>query len=152
MALVTLQEVKNYLKLQSGTAEDSMLTHLISAAQSEMEVRRNRKIEYGVYVETFNGNCNDLFLLAFPIQSVISIKESGVTVSADSYKVDKRTGRIEGCFGGGLGSIEVEYAGGYWTDTQNAPPAGVQALPADIKQDCLEYVAYLYNDRSGRRD
>lgn len=148
MALVTLQEVKDYLKLPTGTAEDSMLNHFILAAQAELETRHNRKLEYRTVTETFNGGCDRLFLSTYPVYSIASIKIDGVTMDASSYEWNPRTGVVLGYFG--LGSVQVEYTGGYWTSTDPVP-AGVQTLPSDLKHECLEYVASFYMHRGDQR-
>lgn len=149
MALITKDDVKAYLKLASGTAEDDMLDHLIAAATSEMEIAHHRKFEYGSHTETVEGGRHTLFLQAIPVQSVTSIMADGIELGLSSLSLNKEQGLLRGYFP--YQEITVTYEGGFWTDPVNPAPDGVPVLPADIKHECLERVAYLYEYRQGRR-
>lgn len=151
MALVTKDDVKAFLKLDSGTAEDTMLDHLIAAATAEMEQIHNRIYEYGTYIETFNGGEVFLFLKAYPVKTITSVTVDGTTLSSDDYKLDSQRGLLQGPWTKGLSNIQVQYDGGFWTDPNTQPPAGVPSLPADLKHECLERVAFLYENRGGYR-
>jgi hypothetical protein len=152
MALITKEEVKAYLKLDlTSTEEDAMLDHLIAAATAEMERDHRRNYEYGSYLETFNGGDPSLFLHAYPVHSITSISISGKAISASNYRLDSSRGIVNGSWPKGFNHIEVQYQGGFWTDPSNPAPSGVPLLPADIKHECLERVAYLYENRRGRR-
>lgn len=151
MALVTISEVKDFLKLDPNqTLEDNMLQHLINAATAEMERDHDRVLEYTTgRVEIHSGGANTfLFLKAFPIQEITEVKVDGVVIT--DYEVNKERGILKGFWPCGTDNIQVTYSGGFWTDT-TPPPSGVQMLPADLKHECLERVAYLYENRRGRR-
>lgn len=149
MALITKDDVKAYLKLYSGTAEDAMLDHLIEAATSEMEQAHHRKYEYGTHTETLAGRKRYVFLHAFPVQKIHSVVADGRTLSPSQYDLNRDSGILEGHWP--YEEIVVTYEGGFWTDPENPAPDGVPVLPPDIRHECLERVAYLYQHRQGRR-
>lgn len=154
MALVTKTEVKDYLRLDKySTAEDAFLDDLIAAAQAEMEVKHGRRLEYqSSIVEKYNGQGEaQLFLKCYPVVSVTQVKVDGTVLNSTNYDIDPEKGILYGCWEEGFQNIEVTYSAGYWTDKATNPPAGVSRLPADIHHECLELIAYLYENRGGRR-
>jgi uncharacterized phiE125 gp8 family phage protein len=154
MALVTIAEVKDFLKLDPNqTLEDAMLTHLINVATAEMERDHDRVLEYTTgRVEVHSGKAGCyLFLKAYPIETITEVLVDGVALSNTEYEVNKAQGILKGFWPRGMDNIQVTYNGGYWTDPGTQPPAGVQMLPFDLKHECLERVAYLYENRGGRR-
>ncbi|AUS10132.1 hypothetical protein C1X05_15715 [Laceyella sacchari] len=153
-ALVTLQEVKEYLKLDlMSQLEDKVLQHLIAAATAEVEQKHGRGLTYRETVETHSGTGDGkLFLRAYPVVSISSVTVNGAEVPPSAYRVEKHTGILHGAWPAGVDNISVSYKAGYWTDFQNPPPSmDIPMIPMDLKHECLELVAYLYENRGGVR-
>jgi uncharacterized phiE125 gp8 family phage protein len=139
--LLTVSEVKAYLKIAAHiTEEDAMLTHFIQAAQSETEMVRGCILEQPAspITETIVSQGEDILLKAYPVQSITSVKVDGVTTN--DYTLRSTTGILSGSFPTGS-TVEVTYTGGFTTTT----------LPAHLKQELLERVAYRYENRRGTR-
>lgn len=139
--LLTVSEVKDYLKIAAHiTEEDAMLTHFIQAAQSETEMVRDRILEQPTspLTETFVSQGEDFLLKAYPVQAITSVKVDGV--ATNHYRLRPTTGILSGAFPKGS-MVEVTYTGGYTAST----------LPAHLKQEILERVAYRYENRRGTR-
>lgn len=153
--MLTKDEVKAYLKLDStDTSEDSMILTFISAAQEEMQADHGRQLEYRSRTEPINGPGDTLlFLQAFPIAEVASVKVNGQTLRDSEYEVDQARGMLKGHWPTGVRNIEVIYKGGYWFDLTTPPPAGENPpiLPSDLKLEALEKVAAMYENRRGQR-
>jgi uncharacterized phiE125 gp8 family phage protein len=139
--LLTIAEVKAYLKIPTQvTEEDAMLQHFIQAAQSETELVRDRILEQpgSPITETIISKGEDILLQAYPVESISSVKVDGVETT--NYTLRPATGILSGSFPAGA-EVEVTYIGGFTTTT----------LPAHLKQELLERVAWRYENRRGTR-
>lgn len=167
--LVSLQEVKEYLKLDpSSTLEDGMLELFIQTAQEEMEILHDRKFEFNetqgdtvIPHEEFLSGPGDtmLFLKHYPVYRVIEVArvyqdQTVEIIPPSNYTLDGEKGVLVGQWYQGTRNYRVKYEGGYTTPDRPAPsglPYTPEALPSHFKMECLEKVAYLYENRQGKR-
>lgn len=147
--LTTLADVKAYLRI-TNTADDAVLTRLISAASEYIRSWLNRDIDPRTYTEVRDGKGH--YKMAFPnypITGVTSITVDGQTIPqatssiASGWVLDD-TGimiQLRGCytFNRGTQNCVIVYAAGY------------TPIPPDISQACIEMVAYRFkeSDRIG---
>lgn len=163
MALVKLQEVKDYLKI-SHTAEDSMLQLFMESAQKELEQKHRRELGYQPErVEYHNGPGDRLlFLKSFPVWSLAKVEAVGASdgkdqvLSPSQYQLDQEKGMLVGNWLKGVRNYKVTYESGYWDGEGTAPKmkdgvTDVPKCPADLQQECLEIIAYMYENRRGSR-
>lgn len=167
--LVTLQEAKEYLKLDpSSTLEDGMLQLFIQTAQEEMEMLHGRKFEFNKvsggavipHEETLSGpGDTQLFLKHYPVYRVLEVARISPDGTAEvippaNYQLDPQRGVLYGQWYSGVQNYRVKYEGGYVTPDRQ-PPSGLEyepePLPQYLKLECLEKVAYLYENRQGVR-
>lgn len=147
--LTTLADVKAYLRI-TNTADDAVLTRLISAASEYIRSWLNRDIDQRTYTEVRDGKGHPKMSFPnYPITDVTSITVDGqaipkaTTSTAPGWVLDD-TGimiQLRGCynFNRGVQNCVFVYTAGY------AP------VPADISQACIEMVCYRFkeSDRIG---
>lgn len=74
MALATLEEIKNYLQINS-TNEDARLANLVNYASSIVETYCNRNFEQANVTEYRDGGRNSVFVDRIPINSINVVAE-----------------------------------------------------------------------------
>ncbi len=147
MALLAKADIKDYLTI-TGTEKDTKIESLILAVLSFIDTYCNRNFASAAYIEYFHGPTPTLFLKGVPIASspVLVLyddwqREFGSTtiVDADDYYIDSDVGLVHVDYdvGQGKGTVKVSYTGGY------------SALPADLKQACVEMVARKLKEGDG---
>ncbi|MEK4798057.1 head-tail connector protein [Thermoactinomyces sp. FSL K6-2592] len=139
-AFITVQDVKDYLKIEHDL-EDALLENLINRATDILEKERYFKgIKEREYTETHDGEGTpEIFLLNYPVTNVTSVKINGTPIN--DYQVSKDNGVLKyaGIFPEGFGNIEVSYTAGY------------NPVPESFVAECIDIVADLYENRSGKR-
>lgn len=141
--LATLADVRAYLRLTS-TADDQILAALVTAASDWIVAYLSRPIRQATASEPFSGRGNRmLYLPRAPVTDV-----SAVTIDGQAVPARVGTGKgfswagqvvyLEGyAFTRGQANVLVTYTAGYAED----------AIPASLKQACVELVAWRYRER-----
>lgn len=151
-ALVSLSEIKEALDI-STTEHDAKLNGYINRATDIIETYCKRRFLTQVYTEEiYNGGGQYLQLRNFPVTSLGSIKFRGGAFNSPAwsdldssmYTLDtdggKNTGLLflDGGFSYGQGNFQATYTAGYATTAD---------IPGDVKEACIELVAYLFGRR-----
>lgn len=143
--LASLAVVKAALGI-AGTEEDLTLPPLITNASAAIAMACNRTLAAETVEQTFrsSGGRRGLMLARYPVASITSIMEGGLTLSADDYELDTDSGLVERVIGDrhacwSSGTIIVTYVAGYEIDE----------VPADFVQAVVTLVAQ-YRSQSGR--
>lgn len=141
--LTTINNVKEWLQLKAATADDALLTRMITAVSSAITHWLGRDILQTVYTYTFDGPGGTRWPLAqYPITAVSSVVVDGVAVpqasspSGSGYFFTESMLFLRGySFARGFGNCTVNYTAGY------------AAVPGAIEQACIEWLGYLYRNR-----
>ena len=145
-ALTTLPNVKQWLKI-NGTADDALLTRLITSFSSAVANYLNRDLGSQVYTEVYNGGGGRSLALAnYPVTAVASLtindepipqqpKAGAIGFVPSPYRVNL----VGYTYTAGFQNVTVTYTAGYVT------------IPADVEQCCIEWIAdrYAQRDRIG---
>lgn len=131
---VTLQEVKDYCKLDTGTAEDDMLTELITTAREQCEDFTGISIIVRTVTAVITNLCGGIYLPYCPLISLTSIEDS------DGNAIDPANYTLSGTMFPQLVSPRDERM----TLVYNA---GYGIPPSRIKTAILQQVFYLYENR-----
>lgn len=146
--LTTLADVKAYLRI-TNTADDAVLTRLISAASEYIRSWLNRDIDPRTYTETRDGKGHPKMAFPnYPITGVTSITVDGVVIpqaltwNASGWVLDDTGIMIQlrdYNFNRGVQNCVIVYSAGY------------TPIPPDISQACIEMVSYRFkeSDRIG---
>lgn len=97
--LVSLADMKAYLGIPSGnTSHDTFLTEQLNLLTEVITNYCRRNFESATYQQTFYRDENredwSLTLFQFPVSSITSIVEDGVTLDPTLYRLNKPTGII----------------------------------------------------------
>lgn len=144
--LTTLADLKSYLSPPlTTTADDALLTRLITAASQFIQTWLNRTIASASYTDTRNGTGGArLFLRNRPVTAVSSLTVDGVAIAPSDppplgagYLFDDSAIYLVGgqCFTRGAQNVVVEYT------------AGFPATPPEIEQACIALVVLRYKER-----
>lgn len=153
MEATTIARVKALLDITS-TTYDAVLTTMVAAASKRIENYLDRALEQTSRTEEYpiKPRQNVLFLRAYPITSITSIKlaldwdyASETPISSDDYKYDADTGMVHFTFypilnyrgdnaAAAPNVMQVVYTGGFATSTANLISAFPDiAYAADIQ-------------------
>lgn len=140
MALLGLQEVKDYLKITTAD-EDQIVTDLITDTQDILESWLGRELESAQYTEDFDGDDTNVRILNHrPVVSVsqvlISIDNSN-EISSSGYVIYETGGILKLktiLFPAGLKNCRVVYTAGFTSAT----------LPGALKNALKELAALVY--------
>lgn len=137
MALTTLEKVKEWLKLQTTSADDELLQRLIDAASAFIEGWLGFTVLRHEVVKWCDGNGKDELVLTSPhILAINSINIDGSDVSPDQYRhADWWIILKNGCFSRGRRNICISY------------DMGFDNVPADIENAVIDLVGLAYNER-----
>jgi len=135
-ALVTLDEVKDWLALSEAGVDD-FLQRAINDWSDAIETRCGRVFRSVEYEgEIHAGGRKAILLKNIPVTAITSITVDDGALGSDDYTYDGPSGIVRlvsgKAFGGGPGSVEVDYTGGY------------AALPGDLKRGAKQLVALDY--------
>lgn len=144
--LCALADVKTYLGVTT-TNTDAALTALITNVSAAIENYCNRTFAQATYTDTYNGNGRpSLYLREGPVTAVSAVTVDGVSVpaaasaTASGYVFDDSMLYLRaGCpdrFNRGVQNVTVSYTAGY------------SAIPQDVNQACVEWVAFKFAKRS----
>lgn len=146
--LATLSELKSYLNI-TDTDSDTLLTMLLSSADSSIKTRTGRELELdgANRVEVMDGRGQpNLFLEKYPVATFVSLEKNTGTIPVPvwevipttSYAVRNATGIISftGSEYRGINRLRATYTAGYAT------------IPGDLKLACIKIAASAYNRRN----
>jgi hypothetical protein len=143
--LTTLANVKAYLSPPlTTTADDALLSRLITAASQFIQSWLDRTIPVTSYTDTRNGTGGmRLFLRNRPVVAVSAVTVDGVAIAPSDppplgagYLYDDSAVYLIGtCFGKGVQNVTVSYTAGY------------AATPPELEQACIALVALRYKER-----
>ena len=143
--LTTLANVKAYLSPPlATTADDALLSRLITASSQFIQTWLNRTIASTSYTDTRNGTGGTrLFLRNRPVTAVSSVTVDGVSIQASSavpngsgYLFDDSSVYLIGySFTKGAQNVVIQYTAGY------------AATPPEIEQACIAFVVLRYKER-----
>jgi len=116
--LTSLADVKEYLKINTDSVDDALLSSLLLACSEAIESHCERKFTQTTYEsEEYDGTGTKYLLLSqFPVQTIGFVEENGVRLDASQYKVSKKTGtliKVNGQWLKGDINIVVSYTAGY---------------------------------------
>lgn len=151
--IYTLQEVKDYLRVDSS-AEDVLLTTLIKASRQSAEKYLNQALITQTITEKLDRLINQtIYLSVSPLISVTSFQykdsqDTTQTFTSSKYVVDayEEPGRIKLAFSqswpttyGNINDITITYTAGYSTESSG--------VPANIRQAILLMIGDAYDNR-----
>ncbi len=141
--LVTLSDMKAYLGIPSGnTSYDSFLTEQLTLLTDVITAYCRRNFESATYVQTFyrdeNPESKYLNLFQFPVISITSIEEDGVTLDPYNYRTNKPTGII----------TAIEHKFFCAKETEVTYVAGFATIPTPIQSVVKSIVQERYNKKS----
>jgi hypothetical protein len=165
-AYTTLSNVKLIAGISAtDTTYDAILTRYINVASAQIESYIGRSLARTTYTEYYNGlGRQNLLLRAYPVQSVVYIKDNGATLTENSdyflQAQDKKRGMVyrpQGWFGdyeirgldeepiAGSRSLEVQYVAGYYLPTHASYVEGsADSLPIDITFAVDDWIVTLF--------
>lgn len=144
---VTLQEIKDYLRLEGYTDldestsddlsdfdyDDDLIEETITACRQLMEEKSNMSLVNHTWEAEMQSMGVKQLLAYTPASSVISVvDEDDVELDSDNYKVK-----------GLEGWTYITLPCGCWTVTYESSPE----VPKSIKLDLMRLVAYMYENR-----
>ena len=141
--LTTLANAKQWLGITSS-ADDALLTRLISAASDYIQTWLNRTIASQAYSEVRDGPGGSRLMFSnYPVTAVASVKVDGITVPQSTTVlvpgwVSSGTSlamRGGWAFSSGLQNVEISYT------------AGFAIVPNEIEQAAIELVGLRYKDK-----
>jgi len=151
--IFTLQEVKDYLKVDDAT-EDTLITTLLQSARQAAESYLNQALITQTITEKLDRLSNPLLYLSVsPVISVTSFQyadsnNTTQTFASTNYIVDtyEKPARLSLAYGktwptlyGNINDVTITYTAGY-----SSEPSGV---PAQIRQAILLMVTDAYDNR-----
>ena len=165
--LTDLATVKGWLNI-AATADDALLSRLITAASAKISAYIQRSIGTGTYTEVRNGSgTHSMMLGKWPVTAVTSVTVNSATIpkaqngGAGWYAPvwDGSTFMIPEPYvilTSGYTPIAASFGWGLWngwfpTGAGNVTiiyTAGFTTTPADIVQACVELVAQMYQRRT----
>lgn len=144
-ALCTLQEVKEYLDLNTSAEEDKLLESFIDRVTDIFEKWTDRQFKSREYTEYLDGSDgSDLFPKHYPIISITSIHDdadwswgSSTEVSSSDYRISNSARYIasQTTFSKEDQNIKIVYTAGY------------AEIPADLKEASIEEVTRRFKRR-----
>lgn len=151
MSVITLDEAKNYLKVDSAD-DNALIGSMIEAAEAAIELWTRRTLLTQAFELIYDDVSDSIEIVKSPLQAVVKIEvvdDAGVKteVDPDLYVVDiaGQRGRVklkDGCTWPdhrGFASFIITATAGYG--------ATAEAIPAPIKQAILETLAEFYANR-----
>lgn len=131
---VTLQEIKDYCKIDTGTIDDAILNELITTAREQCEDFTGLSIVARTVKATLNNSCGGIFLPFCPFISIISVKDcEGNVLTTDQYNLSGDL--FPRLVSPVSNNVVVEYTAGY----------GIP--PSKIKTAIKQQVFFLYENR-----
>jgi hypothetical protein len=147
-ALVTLTEVKEFLKITTAT-EDAFLTDAISVCSTAIEEYCDRFFAARLIGENVFDHCSgSLVLVHRPVITLMSIKTPTATIDPANYMLDKSAAIVRPLPRSTYANLPVYDLGGIYLGLFQEPlltatyVAGYLpgTIPGVVKRACLEYV------------
>lgn len=140
--LTTLADVRAFLGV-TGSADDALITRMISEHSQAMQNYVNRQLTSQQYSEALDGYGGNVLLLKnYPITAISSLAVNGRPIPAASgysdpgYRFRNYEVVLNGdCFDRGVMNVEIDYTAGYET------------VPADLAGACIKWVANSYREK-----
>lgn len=141
--LITLQQLKDYLKITDNTSDD-LLSSAIDQASSFIVSYTGRNLEATDYTLRIDGNGQDELLLpTFPINSLTSLSYNSGTLgtpiwtpySVDEYMFDWPTGVVSLTFRLCRGIKNIQVVFNAWFDP----------IPNDLQRATMQIATYYYS-------
>jgi uncharacterized phiE125 gp8 family phage protein len=145
MSLITLEEIKAFLKAPPTSEQENILENLIEEVSAAIESYCGRSFEEAERMEYCDGSGIDVILLRhFPVSDVDSVTLVGAdgskqTVDADLYWLYGEAGILKiknGTWLKGSKNYEVVYTAGYVASE----------IPKDLKLACKIWTAILLEE------
>lgn len=140
-AFCTIADVKTFIGL-TGSADDALLTSLVSATSAALETIMNRTVNQTTYTDVQDGNGRaQLLLVNRPVILVSGVLIDGVAVPqavgfGAGWGLDGNVVYLRNrVFARGLRNVSVTYS------------AGWAVVPDDIKQATIETAALKYKQK-----
>lgn len=140
-ALVTLQQAKDYMKVEHEE-ENTLIEDLINRATYYLEQQKYRRpLKQRTFTdELYNGmGTKELRLSTFPVASISTVGyvSSSGHVALTDYRVDARRGILyrSGGWIDGVSNYQITWIGGY------------DLVPYWLEQECLQLVSDWYEGR-----
>ncbi len=151
--LAKLDDLKRWLNI-SDTNDDALLTQLLEGVSGRFAQACNRTLERAELTEYHDGGAGVVHLLAYPIESITSIKETldgdfdsaEVLTEHTDYEQDTNSGLVYRLYGNwldGIRTVQVIYTGGYLPPDQ-IPSGNQVVVPKDIQFAVLEQCRFLW--------
>lgn len=161
-ALIQLETLKDLLEIE-GSEQDKKFETLINMVSRMMINEIGHSPVYTTYTSAkYDGSGTpSIYLDHFPVVSVTTLKENGVTLTENTDFVVGKLGRIvrisssvsdgytEADWAEGNQNIEVTYKAGYYLETD--PADGAEEMPDDLQMACIKQVG-IENRRFGAED
>jgi hypothetical protein len=134
--LLSLDECKTFLNIPAAdTSRDQQLALQISVASAIVADMANRKPELGfgetTVIETWREIGNGrLFLMHWPVTTVLDVTAGGTVMATPGYRIDKNSGKVS-VDGNWSAPAIIHYTGGY-----KLP----EDAPFPLKQACVTMV------------
>lgn len=140
--LVTLADMKTFLGITSNTY-DTFLTEQISLVSEAIEAYCRRSFNVATYQQTYYKSDYppgpNILTYHYPVKTLTSIVEDGVTLASTEYRVNKPTGII----------TRKNYCNFFIADeTVVTYDAGYDLLPEPIKSVVYSIVQERYNKKT----
>lgn len=178
-AIVTVQEIKDYLQIKSNTEATTLanLSTLANSATAIIETYCGREFSSSNVVEIHNGGRTDIFVNRLPINNVAEVAEYDGTQyiplvgplntstgelqntfvdtgNVTQYALNNDTGRITRNVGGNSGSPRLDLVYplvflNYVNGVKVSYNGGFDTIPPDLKQATLDYVKLIYKQEQG---
>jgi len=135
---VTLQQAKDWCKIDTGTVDDTIVSYLITTARQQCEDFTGLSLIPRTVEVVINNGCGGIFLPYGPFKSLTSIKDSnGDDIPTDQYKLSGT--QFPQLLYPKWYNMTLVYVAGYGSTEW--------PLPQEIKTAILEQVFYLYQNR-----
>jgi|GEM_PF-6620801 len=153
VALVTLEQMKEYLQISSGTTDDALLAAIINGISQRVHDHCQRNLLSKSYTQFYSGrNSPSLMLAMAPVTAVSKIYEDGLRAFGASTEVAAADRIVEPCgrvtafnnrsaWAKGTYNIKVIYTAGY----------SLATLPASVALAVKEWCAAAYFKAKNRR-
>lgn len=132
---VALQEAKDYAKIDVGTADDAIITYLITTARQQCEDFTGISIVGRTVTTYITNRCGGVFLPYGPVKSITSItdQDGNALVADQDYKI--------------AGKSFPQILWPKWDNMTVVYTTGYTTLPQEIKSAILQQIFYLYENR-----
>jgi uncharacterized phiE125 gp8 family phage protein len=131
---VVVQEIKDYAKIDTGTADDTILGYLITTARQQCEDFTGISIIPRTVTAVLNNSCGGIFLPYCPFKTLTSVTDQdGNVLTTDDYKLS--------------GTTFPQLIYPKWDRLTLVYTTGYVKLPQEIKTAILQQTFYLYENR-----